>query len=306
TFNNARTIEATLASVRAQVGVETRVIAVDNASYDGTRGVLGSTSGLRFIEQYANTGFAAGMNRALREADRPYVLLLNPNVVLPPDTLRALVEALENAPEDVAAVQPKLLRGGEPPTLDSTGVVLNLGGMSPYDRGQGEEDRGQYDGDADVFGPTAACALWRREALFDLAVDGEIFDEGYFAYYEDVDLAWRARSAGNRFLYVPQAHATHDRTNPAGHGPLIEGRAMVNRYRLVAKCARPILAAFLWAKCMPLDAARALWHGFRHPSYFWGIFQGKMAIWGVCRKRRATNARIAEILRHRQLKSGDI
>ncbi|MGH9337434.1 MAG: glycosyltransferase family 2 protein, partial [Vicinamibacteria bacterium] len=79
------------------------------------------------------------------------------------------------------------------------------------DRGSGQEDRGQYDRGEYVFGASGAAALYRRRMLEDVAVDGEYFDEDFFAYREDADLAWRAQLLGWRAVYTPLAVATHAR-----------------------------------------------------------------------------------------------
>jgi GT2 family glycosyltransferase len=94
--------------------------------------------------------------------------------------------------------------------LDSTGLFIDRR-RRPYDRGQGEPDRGQYDDQPYVFGACGAAALYRRAMLEDVALDGEYFGEDFFAYYEDADLAWRAQLRGWRALHAPLAVASHAR-----------------------------------------------------------------------------------------------
>jgi GT2 family glycosyltransferase len=120
------------------------------------------------------------------------------------------------------------------------------------DRGADEPAAGQYDaGQEDVFGPSGAAALYRRAMLDDVAVDGEYFDEDFFAYREDADLAWRARVQGWTSLYVPAAIGHHRRrVTPSRRRDL---PAEVNRYsvrnrfllRLKNQSAREA-AIFLW------------------------------------------------------------
>jgi GT2 family glycosyltransferase len=95
-------------------------------------------------------------------------------------------------------------------TLDSTGIVMTRN-QRHLDRGAGEPDQGQYETPGEVFGPTGAAALYRYDCLGDVAVDGQFFDEDFFAYREDADLAWRCRLLGWRSLYVPSAVARHRR-----------------------------------------------------------------------------------------------
>lgn len=99
----------------------------------------------------------------------------------------------------------------DPPLLDSTGIVFRRD-FRHLDRGSGEIDRGQWDREEEVFGATAAAALYRRAMIDDVSVDGEFFDEAFFAYREDADVAWRSRLFGWGCLYVPGAVGYHVRS----------------------------------------------------------------------------------------------
>src|SRR5258706_426452 len=73
------------------------------------------------------------------------------------------------------------------------------------------DNASQYDKPGEIFGPSGAAALYRRKALDDTAIDGQYFDEDFFAYREDADLAWRCRLLGWNAIYVPGAVALHRR-----------------------------------------------------------------------------------------------
>ena len=79
------------------------------------------------------------------------------------------------------------------------------------DRGAGQPDEGQFENPEEIFGPSGAAAMYRRSALEDAAIDGQYFDEDFFAYREDADLAWRCRLLGWTSIYVPAAVALHRR-----------------------------------------------------------------------------------------------
>ncbi|MFQ5664695.1 MAG: glycosyltransferase family 2 protein, partial [Terriglobia bacterium] len=216
THNSADDIERCLDSVFAQEGVALQVVVVDNGSQDETlRRLEPYASRLQLIRNHENRGFAAAQNQAIGQSAAEWVLCLNPDGVLTPGFLRALVEAAEPHPQ-VGMVCGKLLRlapdGSRPPVplLDSTGIYFTPT-LRHLDRGSNQPDRGQYERCEYVFGATAAAALYRCALIEDLAVDGEFFDEDFFAYREDADLAWRAQLAGWRCLYVPQALAYHVR-----------------------------------------------------------------------------------------------
>src|SRR6185503_13053174 len=155
-----------------------------------------------------------------------YYLTLNPDVVLDPGCVAALVEAMDAAPRAGSATG-KLRRAEPAGVLDSTGVVMHRS-QRHFDRGADEPDRGQYDAQGPVFGVSGAAGFYRRTMLDDVAVAGEVFDEDFFAYREDADLAWRAQLLGWDAIYVPAATATHvRRVTPERRAKL---PAAINRY----------------------------------------------------------------------------
>jgi len=164
-----------------------------------------------------NRGFAGGANVALHELCRAthseFFLLLNPDVRLEPEFASVLVNEMVGWPR-AGIGSGKLVRpSGE---IDSAGIILPAS-RRPRDRGADEPDRGQYDRVETVFGAAGAALLIRRAALEELALDGEVFDEDFFLYHEDTDLAWRAGLLGWEVLYVPRARAEHSRGWRRGH-----------------------------------------------------------------------------------------
>jgi GT2 family glycosyltransferase len=207
TFNSGEDVAACLESLGRQTFRDFRIHVLDNASIDGTIKAL-SGFDLDLIRSQSNTGFARAHNDLIRSYPAEYVLVLNPDAVLNPDFLERIVGALEARP-DAASATGKLLRlDGK--TLDSTGIIM-LRSQRHLDRGADEPDRGQFDKPEDVFGPSGAAALYRWKALQDVAIDGQFFDEDFFAYREDADLAWRCRLMGWTSIYVPSAVALHRR-----------------------------------------------------------------------------------------------
>lgn len=207
TFNSAGDIVACLESLKSQTFRDFRVHILDNASVDDTLEQLKGFD-LDFVRSPSNTGFAKAHNDLIRAYPSEYVLVLNPDAILKPEFIDRLVAALDLRP-DAASATGKLLRlDGK--TLDSTGIVM-LRSQRHLDRGADEPDRGQFDKPEDVFGPTGAAALYRFKALEDVSIHGQFFDEDFFAYREDADLAWRCRLMGWSSIYVPTAMALHRR-----------------------------------------------------------------------------------------------
>lgn len=163
----------------------------------------------------SNEGYAGGANRVIRalldlagERLPDFVLLLNPDVVLDRGFAAQLLAAI--APDSgVALATGKLLRDDRR-TLDSAGIVFPRH-RRPRDRGSESPDDGRFDRAEDVHAASGAALLIRTAAIERLSIDGELFDESFFAYHEDTDLGWRARRLGYRVRYVPAAVAVHAR-----------------------------------------------------------------------------------------------
>jgi GT2 family glycosyltransferase len=216
TWNSARFLGDCFASLNRQDYRDFEVIVVDNASRDETRDMLGPLeTGWRVLYNDSNRGFAAGQNRAIREAKGDWLLCLNPDVMLSPDFVRRLVAAGSVHPES-GSVCGKLLRWNpdsnprQTRIIDSTGIYFTRN-MRHLDRGGEEVDTGQYERTQWVFGATGAAAIFRRSFVEAVSVNGQFFDEEFFSYREDADLAWRGQLMGWKCLYEPAAVAWHVR-----------------------------------------------------------------------------------------------
>jgi len=207
TFNSAGDIVKCLEGLDRQTFRDFRVHVLDNASSDATIKELKGLP-IDLITSKVNLGFAKGHNDLMRAYSAEFVLVLNPDAILEPEFLERLLAALEARP-DAASATGKLLRM-DGKTLDSTGIVM-LRSQRHLDRGADAPDTGQFDKPEDVFGPSGAAALYRMKALQDVAISGQFFDEDFFAYREDADLAWRCRLLGWTSIYVPSAVALHRR-----------------------------------------------------------------------------------------------
>lgn len=291
-WNNGRDLGACLDALLAQDHAPLEVIVVDNASEDDSRAVAERSRAARpgrvtLVANRTNRGFAGGVNDGLAVAgDVDAVLLVNPDAVARPDHLRRLVDVLRADPS-CGAVQGKLLRApgaGEPAVIDSAGHAAFRTRLF-RNRGEGQPDRGQWDAPGEVFGVSGALALYRWAMLDDVALrlpDGrrQVLDETLFAYFEDVDLDWRARLRGWRARYEPLAVATHER---GGAGPRrstrVEALNWRNRLLVVATCdhgpsllrALPGVLATTVLKTVELALTEpaALPGALRPPSWRW-------------------------------------
>ena len=207
TFHSADVIGSCLDSLAGQTFTDFRIRILDNASTDATRDILAGRA-IDVIPSDTNTGFCAAHNRLARQWPADYVLFLNPDTVLEPDFIGELVSALDADPK-AGSVCGKLLRM-DGRTIDSTGIVMTRNGRH-LDRGADTFDEGQFETSEEVFGPSGAAALYRYACLEHTAIDGQFFDEDFFAYREDADLAWRCRLMGWTSIYEPKAVGRHAR-----------------------------------------------------------------------------------------------
>ncbi len=217
TYNSGRFIKRCLESVLAQGYRHKEVIVVDNNSTDGTQAILEQYEDrCRVVINERNVGFAAAQNQAIALARGDWVLALNPDVLLTPSFMEALLEA-GHLDANAGTVCGKLLtmRASfalpEEPLVDSTGMYFTPM-LRHLDRGSQQVDNGHFLKYEYVFGATAAAALYRRQMIEDISVGGEFFDPDFFVYREDADVAWRAQLMGWRCLYTPRARGYHVRT----------------------------------------------------------------------------------------------
>ena len=255
TCNSALYIRRCLDAVLDGPPMPLQVVVVDNASTDNTVQILKEfSSQIEIIANSRNAGFAEAQNQAIRATSTPWVLTLNPDVLVQPDFIARLLEAGESDPR-AGVVCGKLLSigpGFEPlkeRRIDSTGIFFTPA-MRHFDRGWHEADSRYFERMEYVFGASAAAALYRRELIEDISIDGNFFDPDFFVYREDADVAWRAQLLGWRCLYTPRAVAHHVRTVTPGNRrelpALINMHSVKNRFLMRIKNATPGIYRRYW------------------------------------------------------------
>ncbi len=192
------------------------VILVDNGSRDGSPEMAlrefssGRPYALRLICNRDNRGFCAANNQGIATARGDFVALLNNDAEASPGWLNALLRVFETNP-DVGMAASKILVHEDPSRIDKVGHLIYLDGQN-RGRGAGEIDNGQYDRVEDALWPDGCAAMYRRRMLEEIGC----FDEDLFAYADDAELGLRARIAGWRCLYVPDAVVRHRRGTTLG------------------------------------------------------------------------------------------
>lgn len=229
-FNGIRLLPACLESLHTQTYPRREVVLVDNASIDGSvEWVRDRFPDVRIVRNETNRGFAAGCNAGIAVAEGSIIATLNSDAVAGSGWIENGVAAFQDRP-DVGMVASRVVFARHPEVVESAGIGLDRAGVA-WDRLNGEPLAAAADA-AEVFGPSGGAALYRRELLDD--VGG--FDEAYFLYLEDVDLAWRAQLAGWRCWYAPDARVVHQHSATSGAHSAFKRRLLArNRIRLIAK-----------------------------------------------------------------------
>lgn len=236
-------LAACIDSVLSQTYDNIDLMVMDNASTDGSVEFLQERYPyIPIIRNDTNLGFAKAHNKGIRQTKGDYYMPLNPDVVLHPNFVEKLVEAVErknSAGIRVGSASGKVYfadENGNPTNrLYTTGHQLTKN-RKPHNRGYKQVDVGQYDQEEFIFGANGACPLYRRDMLEDVCVEGEYFDEMFFLYGDDYDLGWRAQLLGWKCIYVPDAVAYHRGKGSGGlYTPSIQYQYLRNHYLTMLK-----------------------------------------------------------------------
>ena len=219
---------------------DVEVVVIDNASDDSTSQVAAEL-GVPCRRLDERHSFCSAMNVALASVGGEAVLFMQPDCFVVPGFVDAARRRLAEA--GVGSVAPKLIRTMGPATGQRLDAMDTAGMVVDRRRKNGLVGHGRpalaFDQPAEAFGADGALALYRREALEEVAVDGQVFDEDLVTWGSDADLAWRARLLGWRCVYEPRAVAYHIRTySPSTRGRMPEWDRMMqfrNRYLMMAK-----------------------------------------------------------------------
>lgn len=211
-YNGKKFLNDCLLSLENQTCPNFEVIFVDNASTDGSVGyVKEKFPSVRIIENPENYGFAKGNNIGIKAAQGDFIATLNNDTKICPGWMEEMMSAM-NSRGNVGMCASKMLFMKNPGMINSTGICISRSGAC-WDRGMFEQDRGQYESIGEVFGPCAGAAMYRRRMLEETG----LFDEDFYAYMEDADLAFRGRLAGWKCMYVPKAVVYHFHGGTAGY-----------------------------------------------------------------------------------------
>jgi GT2 family glycosyltransferase len=253
TWNGRDLLLHALAALERQTFGDFEVVVVDNASTDGTaEAVRARHSHVRIVALPQNVGFAAGVNRGIEASRGEVVVLLNNDTEAAPGWLAALVEAMDADPS-LGSAASKVMMYHDRTRVDSAGDRVGLFAS--------QVANGMVDGPAlsvprPVLSACAAAAAYRRE-VFDAV---GLFDESFFAYFEDVDLGLRARIAGFGCTFVPGAVVYH-------HASATSNRMPARKFHLVRRNALHLFVRYApLPRLLLFGPAMLLWPVIRAPA----------------------------------------
>jgi N-acetylglucosaminyl-diphospho-decaprenol L-rhamnosyltransferase len=248
------------------------VVVVDNGSRDGSGGALAASDpDARWLSTGANLGYGRAANQGVAATSEPYVLVLNPDVIIEPGTVKTLAAALDRD-DRLAIVGPRVEEPDgslypsvrEFPDLLTAAGHAFLGYIAPRNRFSRAYKLLDWDHSraGEVPWVSGSCMLVRRSAYE--AAGG--FDHRYFMYVEDVDLCWRLRRDGWRIGYEPEARVVHAgaaSTNQAPYRMIMEHHRSLWRFAARStsgphRLALPLVAVGLTARTGLAWAQRAL------------------------------------------------
>ena len=210
-WNGEQMLRTYLPSVMQYSRDEATVYVADNASTDGSLAFLKATfPECRLIVLEKNWGFAEGYNKALKEIEAEYYLLLNSDIEVTHHWLTPMIEYMDSH-EEVAACQPKLLSAADHDRFEyagASGGYLDRFGY-PFCRGRifdtVESDNGQYDYATEILWATGAALMIRSKDYWEAGgLDGR-----FFAHNEEIDLCWRLRIKGRKIVCLPESYVYH-------------------------------------------------------------------------------------------------
>lgn len=222
---------------------ELEIYIVDNGSKDGSVEFIEENyPSVKLVKFPHNTGFAPAVNAGIKAASGQYLALINNDTVVDKNWVSELAAVLDSHPE-IGSVGCKMLAYDDHKLLDGVGDGYRRGGL-PGRIGHREIDSGRFNTQRYILGACGGAAVYKRSMLDDIG----LFDEDYFAYLEDVDIALRAQSAGYKCLYVPSAIIYHlgCGTTGSGYSPLVVKLSARNNLNTIVKnIPMPLLIKFL-------------------------------------------------------------
>ncbi len=219
----------------------------ENGLYEFVRRTYANQPKVRVVQNGSNLGFARGHNKFFRETQSEFLMTLNPDVIAGKGFLENILKAFGDP--GVGAATGKMLKPEKAAAganiLDGTGIIV-FKSRRARERGQWQEDIGQFDSETGIFGVSGTAAVYRKSALESIRLKykykgaefDEYIDEDFFAYWDDLDLSWRLRLAGWSCKFVPEAIVWHPRKAGSSKGGYRDFAAFVRHHKKISPQVR--------------------------------------------------------------------
>ena len=238
-WNERKYLEACLCSIYAQDYQDFEVFVIDNASDDDSVSMVHKLfPEVQLIQNEENLGLCAANNQGILATKSEFVAILNNDTEFEPEWLGCLMQVMKSDAR-IGMCACTMLLTDQRDMIESAGIIVDKAGTA-----WGLETGRPHYGDttlASVFGACGGAALYRRSMLLDIG----LFDEDFFVYYEDADVAWRGQWAGWKCMYVPHAIAYHAHSATIKEGSPFKTR-LLGRNKMWMICKNYPLPHLIW------------------------------------------------------------
>ena len=300
-WNGLQWLKGCLPTIEKQTYANREIIIVDNASTDGSVAwIQKQYPSVLVIENDINKGYAEGNNIGYEHAKGKYIVFLNNDTKMAKEAVSELVSYCE-ANKDVGCVQSKIILMDDEKRLDAYGAFLTPTGFL-YHYGFNEKDAKEYEKEIEVYSAKGACMMFSTEVLKEIEVEGKVFDERFFAYFEETDVCHRVWLIGKRIVVVPSSIIYHKvgATSSAMNNAFIQYHSFKNRMNTYLKnfewktiCWMGILHMGICLGIIVIVAAKGNWGLVRGiaQSVWWNGKQLKATL----RKRKIVQESIRKV-----------
>ena len=277
-YNSKKFLQTCFDAIFAQTYPNLELLFIDNNSTDDSVEWTKTTytqflaadaqKHLTVIKNTDNIGYTGAANQGIELAKGEYVVITNPDIIYTPEYFTQCIARMEKDAK-IAALTGKVIKydfEGHTPTnlIDTVGLAI-FRSRRVIDDGQGLPDDGRFDTEEDkangghqVFGISGACPIYRRTALNDAKINGEILDNNFFMYKEDVDLSWRLTLFGWKCWYFHEAIAYH------GRGTGVKQRFTVEQVVKERDGLTPFQKTYSYTNHRLMQVKNELWGNFWH------------------------------------------
>lgn len=235
-WNSGESLVVCLEALResaARAGASVELVVVDNGSSDDSASRARASGAHVLVRNPVNAGYGVAAAQGIARASAGWILLLNPDVVVARDFVHQMLQTASSAPTDVASLVPDLRFASDTAVVNCRGVEVDSVGIpAEIEAGWAASTIVKP---REIFGGSSGACLLRVEALQGLGG----LEPAFFAYLEDVDLAWRLQGAGYRALLVPGAVAYHEGSASAGEGSPLKAFLVARNRRILFRLNGP-------------------------------------------------------------------